>query len=192
MGNIEFLILTIGSVVFFTLLLVTGNTMAIAVRERTGELAVLKTVGFSDGFVLWLVLGESLLLALVGGVLGILAAKGGSPGLSGLIAGMVVYLPTSSLVAGLVLALAVGLLAGALPAVAGDAAQGRRRAAEGVTMAIPLVYNVRSVRQRWTSWHRGGARDRRHGDVARGSRSRRRRARGAPTRRGRARARGRR
>ncbi len=48
MGNIELLILTIGAVVFFTLLLVTGNTMAIAVRERSGELAVLKTVGFSD------------------------------------------------------------------------------------------------------------------------------------------------
>ena len=45
MGNIEFLMVAIGSVVFFTLLLVTGNTMAISVRERTGELAVLKTVG---------------------------------------------------------------------------------------------------------------------------------------------------
>jgi putative ABC transport system permease protein len=117
MGNIEFLVLTIGSVVFFTLLLVTGNTMAIAVRERTGELAVLKTVGFSDARVLWLVLGESVLLALVGGTVGIFAAKAGSPGLSGVLPGMVVYLPTSSLVAGLVLALGVGLLAGALPAV---------------------------------------------------------------------------
>ena len=47
-GNIEFLILTIGAVVFFTLLLVTGNTMAISVRERIGELAVLKAIGFSD------------------------------------------------------------------------------------------------------------------------------------------------
>ena len=47
MGNIEFLMMAIGSVVFFTLLLVTGNTMAISVRERTGELAVLKTVGFT-------------------------------------------------------------------------------------------------------------------------------------------------
>ena len=45
-GNISFLILAIGTVVFFTLLLVTGNTMAIAVRERTGELAVLKAIGF--------------------------------------------------------------------------------------------------------------------------------------------------
>ena len=51
-GNIEFLLLSIGGVVFFTLLLVTGNTMAIAVRERMRELAVLKAVGFSDGFVL--------------------------------------------------------------------------------------------------------------------------------------------
>ena len=67
MGNIEFLILAIGSVVFFTLLLVTGNTMAIAVRERTGELAVLKAVGYSDRFVLGLVLAESLLIAAVGG-----------------------------------------------------------------------------------------------------------------------------
>src|SRR5204863_6398165 len=48
MGNIELLILIVGSVVFFTLLLVTGNTLAVAVRERTGELAVLKTVGFTD------------------------------------------------------------------------------------------------------------------------------------------------
>ena len=52
MGNIEFLILAIGSVVFFTLLLVTGNTMAIAVRERTNELAVLKAIGFTSKFVL--------------------------------------------------------------------------------------------------------------------------------------------
>ena len=117
MGNIEFLVLSIGGVVFFTLLLVTGNTMAIAVRERAGELAVLKTVGFGDARVLWLVLGESLLLALAGGTVGIVAAKAGSPGLSGLLPGMVVYLPTWSLVEGLGLAVAVGLLAGALPAI---------------------------------------------------------------------------
>jgi len=116
-GNIEFLVLTIGGVVFFTLLLVTGNTMAIAVRERVGELAVLKTVGFSDALVLRLVLGESLAVALVGGAIGILAAKGGSPGLSGLLPGMAVYLPGRDLAVGLALALLVGLLAGALPAV---------------------------------------------------------------------------
>jgi len=68
-GNIEFLIMAIGGVVFFTLLLVTGNTMAIAVRERTGELAVLKAVGYSDRFVLLFVLFESLLIAVIGGAL---------------------------------------------------------------------------------------------------------------------------
>src|ERR1700729_4107248 len=59
-GNIEFLILSIGIVVFFTLLLITGNTMAIAVRERVGELAVLKAIGFSDFSILFLVLGNAL------------------------------------------------------------------------------------------------------------------------------------
>ncbi len=117
MGNIELLVLTIGGVVFFTLLLITGNTMAIAVRERVGELAVLKTVGFGDGLVLRLVLAESLLVALIGGALGIAAAKAGSPALSGVLPGMVVYLPTGSLAVGLTLALLIGLLAGALPAV---------------------------------------------------------------------------
>ena len=63
-GNIQFLILTIGTVVFFTLLLVTGNTMAISVRERSAELAVLKAIGFSDRWVLFLVLAESLTLRL--------------------------------------------------------------------------------------------------------------------------------
>ncbi|HEX7288377.1 MAG TPA: FtsX-like permease family protein [Candidatus Angelobacter sp.] len=75
MGNIQFLIVSIGTIVFFTLLLVTGNTMAIAVRERTAELAVLKAVGYSDRFVLMLVLAESAVIALVGGVLGLFLTK---------------------------------------------------------------------------------------------------------------------
>jgi putative ABC transport system permease protein len=117
MGNIEFLILTIGAVVFFTLLLVTGNTMAIAVRERTGELAVLKTVGFSDVLILWLVLGESLFLAFIGGTLGVLAARAAAPQLSGLMYGAHVFVPIADLAVGIILALAAGALAGALPAI---------------------------------------------------------------------------
>src|SRR5690242_9383920 len=73
-GNIELLILSIGSVVFFTLLLVTGNTMAISVRERTSELAVLKAIGFSGRAVLFFVLAESVVIALVGGFIGLALA----------------------------------------------------------------------------------------------------------------------
>ncbi len=118
MGNIEFLILAIGGVVFFTLLLVTGNTMAGAVRERTNELAVLKALGYSDGFVLRLVLLEAALVAGVGGVLGLVAAKAftgrGDP-TGGFLP--IFYLPAEALVAGALLALSVGLLAGLLPAL---------------------------------------------------------------------------
>ena len=117
-GNIQLLLLSIGGVVFFTLLLVTGNTMAIAVRDRVRELSILKAVGYSDNFVLGLVLGEALLLAMVGGGLGILLAKlftlGGDP-TRGLLPFF--YLPTSAVVAGIVLALAVGAVGGILPAV---------------------------------------------------------------------------
>jgi putative ABC transport system permease protein len=116
-GNIGFLIRAIGGVVFFTLLLVTGNTMAIAVRERTGELAVLKAVGFTDRFVLLLVLGESLVISAVGGVIGLTLSKlftlSGDP-TRGLLPFF--YLPTSSILMGLGVAVAVGILAGILPA----------------------------------------------------------------------------
>jgi putative ABC transport system permease protein len=118
MGNIRLLVITIGLVVFFTLLLVTGNTMAIAVRERTGEWAVLKTVGFGDRAVLALVLAESLAIACVGGGMGLLLAKlfssYGNP-MPGLLP--VFYLSTTRLVAGLLLTLFVGLVAGAIPGI---------------------------------------------------------------------------
>jgi putative ABC transport system permease protein len=116
MGNIEFLLLAIGGVVFFTLLLVTGNTMAIAVRERTGELAVLKAIGFSDRFVLGLVLAESLLIAAIGGALGLWLAHGVTQQdiTSGLI---LLYLPPIALAGGAAFAIGTGVLAGLLPAI---------------------------------------------------------------------------
>jgi putative ABC transport system permease protein len=116
-GNISFLILSIGGVVFFTLLLVTGNTMAIAVRERIGELAVLKAVGFTDRFVLFLVLGESVLIAVVGGVIGLGISKlwsmRGDP-----TSGFLPFfrLPGPAIVLGIGIAFTVGILAGILPA----------------------------------------------------------------------------
>jgi putative ABC transport system permease protein len=116
-GNIEFLIMAIGAVVFFTLLLVTGNTMALSVRERMGELAVMKAVGFSDRFVLFIVLAESLTIALIGGIVGILLAKlmtlGGDP------TGGVLYsfiLPISAIILGVAAALGIGMMAGIIPA----------------------------------------------------------------------------
>ena len=117
-GNIEFLILSIGSVVFFTLLLVTGNTMAIAVRERTGELAVLKAVGFSDRAVLVMVLAESILIAVIGGSLGLLLAAAAVPVLASALNGLlpVLVVSYSTLLAGVGFALGVGALAGLIPA----------------------------------------------------------------------------
>jgi putative ABC transport system permease protein len=116
-GNIEFLIMAIGGVVFFTLLLVTGNTMALSVRERMGELAVMKAVGFSDRFVLFIVLAESLIIALIGGIIGVSLAKlmtlGGDP------TGGILYsflLPVSAMLLGLVAAIVIGMLAGIIPA----------------------------------------------------------------------------
>ncbi|HEY6549080.1 MAG TPA: FtsX-like permease family protein, partial [Vicinamibacteria bacterium] len=116
MGNIELLIMVIGSVVFFTLLLVTGNTMAIAVRERTGELAILKAVGYSDVFVLGLVLAESLLVAGLGGAVGLWLARGvASQDLTGGI--IPTFLPPAALAAGAAVTLLTGFLAGVLPAL---------------------------------------------------------------------------
>ena len=118
MGNVELLIMTIGAVVFFTLLLVTGNTMAIAVRERSGELAVLKTVGFSDGRVLRLILAEAILIAGQGGLIGLALAKVVIPALSRALPMLgALYVSPLTFVAGFALALAVGTAAGLLPAI---------------------------------------------------------------------------
>jgi putative ABC transport system permease protein len=118
-GNIGFLILTIGSVVFFTLLLVTGNTMAISVRERTGELAVLKAIGFTDRSVLFFVLAESLAIALFGGLLGLLLAVLTIPVLGAALAGLLPNLILSKFILslGLGFALFVGACSGILPGI---------------------------------------------------------------------------
>jgi putative ABC transport system permease protein len=117
-GNIRLMIISIGSVVFFTLLLVTGNTMAIAIRERTGEIGVLKTLGFRGSAVLWMVLAESVTLALISGAAGLAMAKlftmGGNP-TGGVLP--VFYFPTLRLLAGVALALFVGVASGLIPAL---------------------------------------------------------------------------
>lgn len=118
-GNIQFLIGSIGTVVFFTLLLVTGNTMAISVRERTSELAVFKAIGYSDRFVLFFVLAESLVIAVIGGGLGLLLAVGAVPGLGRALNGLLpnIVLSPGMLLFGLGVALLVGILSGLLPGI---------------------------------------------------------------------------
>ena len=102
----------------FTILLVSGNTMAQAIRERTNELAVLKTLGFGEGRILGMVLLESLVIAIVGGGLGLalsytIITLVGDP-THGLLPAF--YFPTPSLLVGMVLVAALGIASGLLPA----------------------------------------------------------------------------
>jgi putative ABC transport system permease protein len=113
--------LIVGSImgaVFFTLILLSGNTMMRAVSERTSELAVLKTIGFSNRSVLAMVLAESVLLLVLGGIVGLALASLVIPAISAGSGGML-NLPVigaDSWMLGVVLMVAIGLLVGALPA----------------------------------------------------------------------------
>ena len=118
MGNIGAIVQAILSAVFFTILLVAGNTMAQAVRERTGELGVMKAIGFTDGQVLAFVLVESLLIAIIGGMIGIglgwFMVSRGDPTNGAL---PVFFFPPDARVMAVVFVLLLGLIAGALPAI---------------------------------------------------------------------------
>jgi len=117
-GNIGQIMMSIVAAVFFTILLVAGNTMAYSVRERTNELAVLKAMGFSDHKVLGLVLGESMLLTCLGGGLGLVLAwlliSLGDPTRGSL---PVFFFPVREMIIGVGLVLGMGLIAGILPAL---------------------------------------------------------------------------
>ncbi len=106
------------SAVFFTLVLLTGNTMAQAVRERIPELAVLKTIGFSNRSILMLVLAESVALIVLGGVAGLVLAGVGVHALTVSLGGALPMLPVggAAWLRGLALMLLIGLIVGALPA----------------------------------------------------------------------------
>jgi putative ABC transport system permease protein len=118
-GDIGIIMMAILAAVLFTILLIVGNTMAQSVRERTSELAVLKTLGFSNGTIVSLVLIESTFIAILGGALGLglawLFVQGGDP-THGMLPAFV--LPPRDIAAGIGVMLMMGLLAGALPAVA--------------------------------------------------------------------------
>ncbi|HEX2122580.1 MAG TPA: FtsX-like permease family protein, partial [Thermoanaerobaculia bacterium] len=117
-GDIGAIVTAILSAVFFTILLVAGNTMAQAVRERISELGVLKAIGYTDGQMLALVLVESLLIAIVGGGLGLLLGwllvSGGDPTGGAL---PVFFLPPDDIAMGAIFVIVLGLIAGAIPAL---------------------------------------------------------------------------
>jgi putative ABC transport system permease protein len=118
-GNISKILIAVLGAVFFTILLVAGNTMAQAVRERTEEIGVLKAMGFSPRQVLALVLGESCLLSALAGGAGLALAwamitVGGDPTGGAL---PIFYLPAGKLVVGACLIVLLGLVTGLLPAL---------------------------------------------------------------------------
>ncbi len=117
-GNVGFLLNAIGMAVFFAILFVAANTMMTSARERISEVAVLKTLGFSDGLLFGLVLIEAALITVVGGLLGILGAKllfdlSGFTG-AGFLPGFEVKWSTALI--GLAIAMFLGLLSGFVPA----------------------------------------------------------------------------
>jgi putative ABC transport system permease protein len=119
-GNIALITSSILGAVFFTILLVTGNTMSQAVRERTGELGVLKTLGFTNAQVLALVLAESCALAFLAGAIGLGIASLLVPVVGKALANMLpmFYFPARDLLLGVGVCLALGVLTGLFPAVA--------------------------------------------------------------------------
>lgn len=116
-GDIGAIMIAILVAVLFTMLLVAANTMAQSVRERTSEMGVLKTLGFSNGSILSLILGESVLIAVLGGSLGLgvswLIVQQGDP-TNGMLP--IFILPNRDVVMGGVMIIVLGLVAGALPA----------------------------------------------------------------------------
>ena len=118
LADIGLIVGSIMGAVFFTLILLSGNTMMQAVRERTNELAVMKTIGFSSHSVLMMVLAESVLLLLLGGVIGLLLATV----FVGLLQQAMAQIPMASVAGGiwargLFLMIVIGLLVGAIPAL---------------------------------------------------------------------------
>ncbi len=117
-GNIPFVIRVIGLAVVFAILLVAANTMVMAVRERTPEIGVLKTLGFSDGTVFGVILAEAALITMTAGLLGALGAKyaleASQFNLMGFLPPMTIY--WSTVLTGVAIAGVVGAVSGLIPA----------------------------------------------------------------------------
>lgn len=118
-ADIGLIVTAIMGAVFFTLLLLTGNTMAQAVRERVPELATLKTLGFHDSTMLGLVMAESVLLVMIGGLTGLTLAAVAMPGISAASGGILglPQVPAQTWLVGIGLMVAIGVVVGLLPAL---------------------------------------------------------------------------
>jgi putative ABC transport system permease protein len=117
MGNIGALLTAIATAVFFTMLLVTANTMGQSIRERLNEIGVMKTLGYSNFSVIGLVLGEALLVTALGGAIGLGLAALTSLGMAQAVAQFfpVLGMPPSTWAIGVVLIVVLGGIAAALP-----------------------------------------------------------------------------
>ncbi len=119
LGNIALIVLLVVGAAFVTILMIVGNTMVMSVRERTREIGVMKTLGFPGGRILRLVLGESILLALLGGLPGLgiawLIAMAMRESLANFVPGIAITPEIAG--AALLLMLALGLITGLVPAL---------------------------------------------------------------------------
>jgi putative ABC transport system permease protein len=120
-GDIGLITTLILGAVFFTMLLVAGNTMAQSFRERIPELAILKTLGFSDRAVMFMVLMEAIVISLIGGLAGLVLAKiliiGAAADMAATLPGL--NLSGAMMLVGVGLMLAFGVLTGFIPALQG-------------------------------------------------------------------------
>ena len=118
-GNIALIVTMILGAVFFTLMLVSGNTMSQSVRERISELAVLKTLGFEDHTVLGIVLSESILIMLMGGLLGLglgwVLVQGVAKAMGAFVPG--IFLSPEAMLVALAVMIGAGIVAGIFPAI---------------------------------------------------------------------------
>lgn len=121
LGNIKVFLLAICAAVTFTILLVSGNTMAMSVRERIKEVGVLKTLGFNNDAILGMIVGEAICISLIGGVIGLFVSAVLMGGIAKNAGGMIPQLHNLSLnfftaSVALGLAFAVGVISSFIPA----------------------------------------------------------------------------
>ncbi len=118
-GNIALVLVLVIGAAFATILMIVGTTMVMAINERTKEIAVMKTLGFNEGRIFRMVLSESILLSLIGGLIGLglatLMVTGAAAALAGFLPGLA--MPMSVVLTALALMIGLGVITGIIPAI---------------------------------------------------------------------------